>query len=297
MSQNGVLKLELVDTYGKRLKENVDVALRNEHLAADKVFRKNQDASKIIPIKNLFTGAHGVYRLDIDPPSYHPLNLPVRLNSSTTEKKIVFPVDLTKVVSVNFLKFSALATELKTLLNNSSASFGLGKDAGQALYEDVLKDEIRKAGLSNIACKSLATVLPGGKNVLTLLTSLEQIEGDRVYARTTRELFDEVKLSEHKGLFDDALGGQHHPPPKFSDYILTKSFKTANDRYGNLQCTFFQKGEDYLVDIDIDDAAGLGHVFQVLRNHFTGKPTHPYNIHEILLKEQQLDPRYTFNLK
>jgi hypothetical protein len=49
-------------------------------------------------------------------------------------------------------------------------------------------------------------------------------------------------------------------------------------------------------DIDIDDAGGLGHIFLVLRNHFTGNPTHPYNIHQILLMHQHLDPGYKFNL-
>ena len=294
MAQNGTLNLSLVDTYGKRLKEKVDINLRNVHLAADKHFFRGKDASRLITINGLFTGANGTYRLDIDPPSYHPVFRQINLNSNTTDKTIVFPVDLTKVVSVNFLKFSSLAKELKKLLDASSESFGLGSKAGQALY-DSLKD-VPKAGLSNIVCKTLATVLPGGANVLSLLTTIEQIEGDRIYARSERELFDEIKRSLNNGLFHDAPGGQHHPPPKFSDYKLTDSFKT-DDSYGNLQCTFFKKGDDYLVDIDIDDAGGLGHVFQVLRNHFTGNPTHPYNIHEILLQHQRLDPRYSFNLK
>jgi hypothetical protein len=293
VAQNGILKLSLVDTYGKRLKENVDISLRNQHLADDKFFFRNQDGSKTIIIKNLFTGAHGVYRLDVDPPSYHPVSRPINLTGSTSEQTIVFPVDLTKVVSVNFPAFSALTKELKTLLNNSSASFGLDKDAGQALYDS--QNDERKAGLLNIACKSQATALPGGGSVLSLLTSLEQLEGDRIYARVPRELFDEVKRSMNTGLFHDAPGGQHHPPVKFSDYKLTKSFKT-DDLYGNLQCTFFNKGDEFLIDIDIDDAGGLGHIFQVLRNHFTGNPTHPYNIHEILLQHQRLDPRYSFNL-
>jgi misacylated tRNA(Ala) deacylase len=36
------------------------------------------------------------------------------------------------------------------------------------------------------------------------------------------------------------------------------------------------------------------HVFQVLRNKLSGKPTHPYNIHEILIVHQKLDPGYSF---
>jgi len=46
----------------------------------------------------------------------------------------------------------------------------------------------------------------------------------------------------------------------------------------------------------IDDAGGLEHVFQVLRNKLSGRPTHPYSIHEILVKFQQLDPGYTFTV-
>jgi hypothetical protein len=45
-------------------------------------------------------------------------------------------------------------------------------------------------------------------------------------------------------------------------------------------------------DIDIDDAGGILHVFQVLRNAVTGRPTHPYDIHEILLAHQGIDPGY-----
>jgi hypothetical protein len=49
-----------------------------------------------------------------------------------------------------------------------------------------------------------------------------------------------------------------------------------------------------MADIDIDDAAGVEHVFQVVRNSITGKPTHPYYIHDILLRHQEIDPGYKF---
>ena len=54
------------------------------------------------------------------------------------------------------------------------------------------------------------------------------------------------------------------------------------------------KGDECVADIDIDDAAGLQHVFQVVRNKLSGNPTHPYNIHEILIEHQHLDPGYSF---
>ena len=59
------------------------------------------------------------------------------------------------------------------------------------------------------------------------------------------------------------------------------------DRYGNLQLTFQRRGvtgNDYAVDVDIDDAQGIEHLFQVLRNSVNG-PTNPYDIHDILLRQ------------
>jgi hypothetical protein len=48
--------------------------------------------------------------------------------------------------------------------------------------------------------------------------------------------------------------------------------------------------------MDIDDAQGFEHIFQVAHNGITHQPTHPYNIHEILVEFQELDPGYRFNL-
>jgi hypothetical protein len=40
---------------------------------------------------------------------------------------------------------------------------------------------------------------------------------------------------------------------------------------------------------DIDDAGGMLHIFQVLRNAVTGRPTHPYDIHEIVMSYRHID--------
>jgi hypothetical protein len=89
-------------------------------------------------------------------------------------------------------------------------------------------------------------------------------------------------------IFRSVDGSLHHAPAGF---VPAGSFKTL-DAFGNLQMTFFQGGSSWRADVDIDDAAGLGHVFQVMRNHFTGDPTHPYSIHQILVAHQHLDPGY-----
>jgi hypothetical protein len=87
-------------------------------------------------------------------------------------------------------------------------------------------------------------------------------------------------------------GALHAPPAGFEP---AGSFK-SDDNYGNLQLTFFQQGDTWVADVDIDDAAGLAHVFQVARNHLTGRPTHPYDIREILIAWQGTDPGYTFEV-
>ena len=294
MAQNGKLRLELLDVYGKRLQEKVDISLRNLHLSHAPVFR-NKDASKSILITNLHAGAQGIYQLSIDPPSYHPVSRFVTVKTSgTTELSVPFPVDIKKVVGVTFPTFPNLVKGLRDLLTNSSSVFGFENQTGAALYGAL--DDIRRAGLLNIARKCLATRFSNNESVLAYVTDLRVLRGDRFFAFVDRKLREETKNSLNTGLFHEAPGMLHSLPPQFeTDFVPDGSYKT-DDHFGNLQLTFFKRGEEYVADIDIDDAGGLAHIFQVLRNHFTGEPTHHYNIHEILVQHQHLDPGYRFKL-
>jgi hypothetical protein len=47
------------------------------------------------------------------------------------------------------------------------------------------------------------------------------------------------------------------------------------------------------VDADIDEAQGLEHLFEVMRNAVRG-PTNPYDVREILIAGQRIDPGYRF---
>ena len=295
MADNGELKLEMVDVYGKRLQEKVDISLRHTKLSQS-LFFKSQDASKLIQINGLFTSIDGPYQISIDPPSYHHVTQFLNVKTSgVTEKQIVFPVDASKVVGVNFPKFSGLTKEMRAVLNDSSKVLGFENKTGSELYDAISVDDIKLAGLLNISCKTTATVFADGANVLSLVKELRQVRGDRFFAVVDRLLREETVNSLSSGLFHKVSGSLHKLPPEFVGFEPANSYKT-NDRYGNLQLTFFQKGDEFVADIDIDDAAGVEHVFQVLHNHFTGEPTHPYNIHEILVAHQHLDPKYTFNL-
>lgn len=293
MAQTGKLKLDLLDVFGKRIQEKVDISLRNLHLTHNP-FLKSVDGSKIINITDLHSGPHGIYQITIDPPSYHPVSHFINIKTSgATEKTINFPVDISKVVSVTFPTFPNVVKDLRTLLTNSPNVLGFEGKTGDALYTDL--DDIRRAGVLNIARKTLATRLSNDKTALSLVKEIRELRGDRFFAFVDKELREEVKHNVNTGLFHKVSGSLHHLPAQFVDFTQAGSFKTS-DHFGNLQLTFFMKGDECVADIDIDDAAGLGHIFQVLKNHFTGSPTHPYNIHQILVMHQHLDPGYRFKL-
>src|SRR6266404_1178449 len=120
------------------------------------------------------------------------------------------------------------------------------------------------------------------------VTAFTRLRGDRFFAKVAKELRDAVKNSIAANVFSEAPDALHTPPPGFEK---VDSFKTP-DLYGNLQLTFFSNPTtlEFLSDTDIDDAQGGEHIFQVLRPILTGKHTNPYDIHEILLEYQKVDP-------
>ena len=283
------LQLDLVDVYGKALGEKVDILLR--HQVLNEVLKASKPANKQVLIPGLRGAPQGRYKIDIDPPSYQYVAQFVNMNSSgTTSLKFQFPIDPGKVKKVNFQTFANLNANVQTLLKNSDKVVSFEGKKGRQLYDAL--DDIRKAGMMNIVAKTQNTPLTNGRPVFSYIQKLNEIRGDRFFCVVPKELREETKNSMAEGLFDDAPSVLHHPPTGFSH---AGSFKTP-DKYGNLQLTFFMKGEDCVADIDIDDASGLEHVFQVVRNKLSGNPTHPYSIHEILVAYQKLDPGYTFQI-
>jgi hypothetical protein len=291
MSNKGKLKLALTNVYGEPLGEKIDVILTHQVLTDHRIAKGVNAAKNKIVIEDLHANPQGRYLLEIDPPSFLAVRRFVNIKSSGfTEVEIVFPVDPKKVKSVDFPSFNELSDEGKRLLNNSNSVLSFPNKSGEGLYDAL--DDIRKAGLLNIIAKCGSTPLSNGKTVLPSVVKLNEVRGDRFFAVVPKELREETKHSEINGLFKDADSSLHRPPDGFTS---AGSFK-SKDRYGNLQLTFFMNGDDCVADIDIDDAAGLEHVFQVIRNALPGNSTHPYTIHEILVQHQKLDPGYRFVL-
>jgi hypothetical protein len=291
VANNAKLRLDLVDVYGKRLGETVDIDFRHQTLSEHKVVRL-VDASKRIIVSNLQAAPQGLYRIEIDPPAYLPVGRFVNMKASGfTDETITFPIDHKKVIRPLFPKFRDL--DFQPLLKNSDKLLGFEGRKGEDLYKSL--DDIRKAGLLNITAKARTTPLSNGKTVLGYIQILHELRGDRFFATVPKELREETKNSVTADLFHVADQSLHHPPAGFAGFTDAGSFKT-NEAHGNLQLSFFMRGDECLADIDIDEAAGLGHVFQVLRNALTGRPTHPYDIHDILIFSQKIDPGYSFQV-
>jgi len=286
MPNLGDLRLELVDAGGSRIRESVDVMIR--HLVTGRrLLVRDAPGSKIIRIPDLPAAPEGLHLVEVDPPSYLSSGRFISVRSDgPTRVTMPFAIDARKVREAVFPAYGALGDEERRILAASDQVLGFEGRSGATLYDAL--DDLRRAGLLNILVKAGVTPLVNGRTVITYLEALKELRGDRFFARVSQELREETKQSMQAGLFDAAPDLLHHPPAGMTH---AGSFKTP-DHYGNLQLTFFAGGGDWVADVDIDDAAGLEHVFQVVRNELTGRPTHPYDIHDILLRHQHLEPGY-----
>ncbi|MBL8215436.1 MAG: hypothetical protein JNK87_32245, partial [Bryobacterales bacterium] len=178
MQRDARLRLELVDVYGKKLQENVDVILRHTELS-DVVGARNVSARSRFTIKNLYGPPRGLYRAFIDPPSYLPVTSMINLSKSgDNERVFVFAVDSEKVLRVQFPNWVELKDGQK-LLDDSKKVLGFEGKSGRELYEGL--DDIRRAGLLNILAKARRVGLGEVGRVIDFLRELREIRGDRFY--------------------------------------------------------------------------------------------------------------------
>jgi hypothetical protein len=285
MANPGKLKLNLTGVNGRTIQEAVSVDLQPLSHGVER--RITVKPGRSTTVTNLFAEPNGVYRVSIDPPSYLPVSQFVSVKGSgVTPLNVVFPIDARKVKQMRRPTYASLPEDAVRVLEASDTVLSFEGKTGDTLYDAI--DDVRRAGLLNIFAKTRATTFANGRSVLSYIAKLTELRGDRFFARIPRELREETKNAAQAGLFFEAPDALHHPPDGFTS---AGSYKTP-DHYANLQLTFFARGDEWCADIDIDDAGGLGHVFQVLRNTITNRATHPYDIHELLVYHQKLDPRY-----
>ena len=284
MSIPGRLELEFVDVEGTRIAEPIDIHLRHRVLQEQRRVA-HADGSRVLAVPDLRTEPQGLYILQASSPSYRPVSRFVTMPADRTLREVITLPIRPDAARALFPLYDELDERVRGLLERSHRVRGHEGLSGSALYAAM--DDVEKAGLLNIAKKSLATEFKNGADLLPHVTLLASV-GDRCFVEVPSALIEQMPQLVDGDFFRAVNGALHEPPPGLSP---AGSFKTA-DAFGNLQLTFFRNDAECRADVDIDDAAGLAHVFQVARNHLTGDPTHPYNIHQILIAHQRLHPGY-----
>jgi hypothetical protein len=286
----GKLKLNFFNIAFERISDYMEIRL--EHTALSNVY----EVRKTIPngalqISDIETSHGGRYVVRVNPERYRSLYRIIRVLDAPEQnlEHFVLPIRPQKVIDVIFPDFNSLSQKFIEVLSNSDVEFLPGVN-GQQLYDALQLDPIKKAGLFNLHAKMNATSFRNGNSVFSYVNAITRIRGDRIFAHVRKDLRDEVKNACIDELFTEVSGALHTPPPNF---MQAGSFKSM-EQYGNLQLTFFSNPNtlDFIVDADIDDANGLEHIFQVAQNELTGSITHPYDIHQILIHVQQIDPGY-----
>ncbi len=185
--------------------------------------------------------------------------------------------------AATFPDYENIAADLRRVLACSQVE---GLDGqGAALYAALTS--LQRAGLFNLFGKMNSFGFDEQRTIWSFVDGIFRVRADRIFADVQPALRDLVKSALATERFHSVSGSLHMPPLGF---VQAGSFKTA-EQYGNLQLTFFASATPPLtfkLDADIDDAAGLGHTFQVIRNWVTKGTTHPYDIHQILAFRQEV---------
>ncbi len=159
--------------------------------------------------------------------------------------------------------------------------------SGAALYNAM--GPMRKASLLNLVAKGRHR---SADRIASFVRSPAILRQDRCFAEVDPALHEKLARSES---YKSAPATLHMPPPGFE---LMNSFK-SRDAHANLQVTFMRQiGSDVIwADIDIDEASGLEHGFEVIRNAIVDGRTNPYLVRELLLlssDDEPIDPGYDF---
>ena len=289
------IKLVLTDAAGDDLADHLTVDFYSFNTSAH--VQVEADINGSVQINGIDISVGPIWRMLITPSNHRPIQVFVTLSEKKVTKfEAAVPVDPDQVTGITSPDFTKLSSGCTTILNTSQvSSFPDGAGGflqGPQLYAALDRLPLLKACFLNITAKSAVTLLQDGQRVLDHMLGMVRMEQDRLFMQVTAALVEETAHSTAS--FHSVSAALHDPLP---GYKIISSFKTF-DRYGNLQLTFQRRGDtgvDYAVDVDIDDAQGVEHIFQVLRNSVHG-PTNPYDIHDILLQQKPVvDPLYTFN--
>jgi hypothetical protein len=226
------------------------------------------------------------------PYAFFQLMKPVARNLPS-EARVRLMADPKKISDITAAGFNDLPPAFRRALGNAVMVELAAEDrdlvglSGSALYDAM--GPLRKAALLNLVAKGVHN---SADRIASFVRSPAVLRQDRCFAEVDPSLHAKLSRSES---FKSAPGALHKPPRGFA---LMDSFK-SRDSHANLQVTFMRQiNSDVMwADIDIDEASGFEHGFEVIRNAVVDGRTNPYLIRELLLlalDHQTIDPGYDF---
>lgn len=273
----GNIDLILRDARGRFLTETITLEFRNMELASLNFTQTVQIQGGILELKGVPAFPHGVWFVTILPQKYRfkQIFVDVPANGTATISETFF-VDPAKVIPV----FPTPAQ-----YQSDPRWQPLMTGITPAVFGRLNNDE--KAGLLNLFAKMSH---PSAAGVFDQVIDIFQAKPARFFAKVNAALLSTVRGMPNR--FHEVLGTLHNFPDGWERISEGGSFKTP-DPTGNLQLTFaINAQEEMAIDADLDDHEGLEHAFDVIKHKLTGRDTHPYDIHEILVKFQNIDPGY-----
>ena len=245
------------------------------------------------------TGPGTMYELRASTPhhrKYAFFQLIQENRDNTASDNVEFWVKPGEVKDIQAPSIAGLPGIAQTMLSQASMIVDRREDqelkdlSGLALYQQM--GPLRRACFLNIVKK--ASDGTTAANCLPAFGDLLIMRQDRLFARVAASLPEQLRQA---AMFKSAPGALHEPPPGFSKPI--ESFK-SRDPHANLQITFMQElaTGGLAADIDIDEASGIEHGFEVIRNAVFNNRTNPFLIREFLnaadLEARSLRPEYHF---
>jgi hypothetical protein len=280
----------LRDVFGQPITDDVEITFFNQkaHSLSQKFTVKFRGKPETLPGVPAFP--FGLAEVLIKPKKYRFksifLNVVGGEQNSINEDFFVDP-DKARPTLIDFqdLPSKIYGTDLLRILKNS----GINQAAWNAL------DKRNRASILNLSAKMLQETIKNGQTIISQVESINKTLLDkknraRVYAGVQEGLLNALRKFPEK--FNKVSGALHDFPDGSTPVNQDNSFK-SREKGGNIQLTFATNAAGGSVsDIDLDDHAGIKHASDVLKHKITGKDTDPYDIHEILMFFQHIDPGY-----
>jgi hypothetical protein len=288
--------VDLFDVYGYRIHDDVVLAFHNTDVTSFSDTYHVQLKGEPGVIRGVPSAPTGHAIVDVKPSKYLQRRFRVSVVASSlggSQIKGEFFVDPAKanpkLISYADLKNKSYWKELKRLLDDSTPKIGAPAWDGLS--------PLNRATILNLCSKMVRESAGDGKPVIKYVTGIDSIwlnldHRERIYCPVSADLLTFLrKLPDN---FKRADGSTHHYPNDWSGITQKPfSFKTK-DEAGNIQFTFAAdaQGNNYC-DIDLDDHSGVKHAFDYIGHKLFQEETHPYTIHDLLVKYQKKgDPEY-----